>query len=97
MVTVAFFWFAGSVITGMAAAARGRGGAAWFFLALLISPLLALIAVLVIPAIAPGKSMRERISSWAVGETEVRCPACREIVRSDAMKCKHCGSSLTPQ
>jgi len=97
MVTVAFFWLAGSVITGMAAAARGRSGAAWFFLALLITPLLALIAVLVIPAIAPGQSIRERISSWAVGESEVRCPACREIVRSDAIKCKHCGTTLDPQ
>lgn len=27
----------------------------------------------------------------------VHCPACREQVRSDALKCKHCGSELTPQ
>jgi hypothetical protein len=26
----------------------------------------------------------------------VRCPACRELVRADASKCKHCGSALTP-
>ncbi|MEY2689169.1 MAG: zinc-ribbon domain [Pseudomonadota bacterium] len=26
----------------------------------------------------------------------VRCPACREQVRWDAIKCKHCGSELTP-
>jgi hypothetical protein len=27
---------------------------------------------------------------------EVRCPACREIVRRDAIICKHCRSTLTP-
>ncbi|MCU0920185.1 MAG: zinc ribbon domain-containing protein [Burkholderiaceae bacterium] len=26
----------------------------------------------------------------------VRCPDCRELVRGDARKCKHCGSALTP-
>jgi len=29
-------------------------------------------------------------------ETHVRCPDCRELVRADATKCKHCGSALTP-
>lgn len=27
---------------------------------------------------------------------DVRCPECRELVRGDARKCKHCGSALTP-
>ena len=30
-------------------------------------------------------------------ETHVRCPHCRELVRVDASKCKHCGSALVPQ
>jgi hypothetical protein len=30
-------------------------------------------------------------------ETHVRCPECRELVRRDARKCKHCGTGLTPQ
>jgi RNA polymerase subunit RPABC4/transcription elongation factor Spt4 len=28
--------------------------------------------------------------------TQVRCPACRELVRHDASLCKHCGSALQP-
>ena len=28
--------------------------------------------------------------------TMVRCPDCRELVRFDATKCKHCGAALTP-
>jgi hypothetical protein len=29
--------------------------------------------------------------------THVKCPDCRELVLTDAKKCKHCGCSLTPQ
>ena len=27
----------------------------------------------------------------------VRCPECRELVRADARKCKHCGAALDPE
>ena len=30
-------------------------------------------------------------------KTHVRCPACRELVRNDASKCKHCGVGLKPK
>lgn len=33
----------------------------------------------------------------ATPETHVRCPDCRELIRRDARKCKHCGSALQPQ
>lgn len=29
-------------------------------------------------------------------ETHVRCPDCRELIRKDARKCKHCGCALIP-
>jgi len=29
-------------------------------------------------------------------KTHVRCPDCRELVRHDATKCKHCGAALIP-
>lgn len=29
-------------------------------------------------------------------KTHVRCPSCRELVRMDATKCKHCGTALLP-
>ena len=32
----------------------------------------------------------------ATEQTHVRCPDCRELVRNDARKCKHCGVALTP-
>lgn len=29
-------------------------------------------------------------------EDQLRCPDCRELVRWDARKCRHCGTALTP-
>jgi hypothetical protein len=43
----AFFWFAFAIVVGVAASARGRNGLGWFLLALIISPLIALLLVLV--------------------------------------------------
>lgn len=31
-----------------------------------------------------------------VEEDQVRCPDCRELIRWDARKCRHCGTALTP-
>lgn len=33
----------------------------------------------------------------ATPRTHVRCPDCRELVRKDARKCRHCGTRLIPQ
>ena len=41
-----FFWFVFAIVVGVAANARGRDGVGWFFLALIISPVLALILLL---------------------------------------------------
>lgn len=36
-------------------------------------------------------------SNQPTAKTHVRCPDCRELVRMDARKCKHCGAALIPQ
>ncbi|MEH2569665.1 hypothetical protein [Bradyrhizobium sp. AZCC 2289] len=56
---IVLFWIGLSIVVGVAANARGREGILWFFLALVISPLIALLAVLVMerknaPAAAGG-------------------------------------------
>ena len=39
----------------------------------------------------------DRYDGTPTNPGEVRCPECREIVRADARKCKHCGSGLLPK
>jgi TM2 domain-containing membrane protein YozV len=29
-------------------------------------------------------------------DTHVRCPDCKELIRKDAKKCKHCGTAIIP-
>lgn len=93
-------WFGLSVLVGVIAVRRGRFGFGWFLLAMMISPLLAGLLVLVLadqsdddPQATAFGAAEGRISP----ETHVRCPDCRELVRRDARKCKHCGTALIPQ
>lgn len=44
---IALFWIALAVVVGVAANARGRNGYLWFFIAVVVSPLIALLLVLV--------------------------------------------------
>ncbi|GEM_PF-7027005 len=52
-------WVILSFIVAAAAGGRGRSGAGWFLLAIVISPVLALIFVLVIPNLAAEKKAEE--------------------------------------
>jgi hypothetical protein len=47
--TIIFFWVAFSIVVGVAANSRGRNGGGWFFLALLISPIISGLLVLALP------------------------------------------------
>lgn len=92
------FWVLLSIVVGVAASSRDRSGFGWFVLALLISPLIAGLLVLALgrPAVARSPYVDET-GQTITGDTHVRCPDCRELVRKDARKCKHCGTALIPQ
>lgn len=83
------FWFLFSVAVGILGSNRGRSGIAWFLVSIVLSPLLGLIFLLVMRNL---KDDSERPNP----NTHVRCPDCRELVRMDASKCKHCGVTLVP-
>lgn len=62
-----------------------------------------LLLVLTIPlhliyiAIKAGQGRHPAEQDVPTPQTHVRCPDCRELVRADARKCKHCGVPLAPQ
>lgn len=82
-------WIVGAVIVGIIAGSRGRVGFGWFMLSLLFSPLL--MGILVLALGRPGP-----VVGAISAETHTRCLDCKEVVRRDARKCKHCGAVLTP-
>ena len=78
----------------MLARKRGRSSVGWFLLAVIISPLLAALLLLVLADIKAASAGGAEV---VTSQTHVRCPDCRELVRIDARKCRHCGTALVPQ
>ncbi len=76
---IVLLWVGFTVVVGVLASRKQRSVFGWVVLSLFISPLLAGLLLLVLPSNAEGNA---------------QCPYCRELVRSDAIKCKHCGSSI---
>ncbi len=83
-------WFIFAVIVGIGASSRGRNGLGWWLLAMLISPLLAVILLMLLPSL-------KKPADAATPETHVKCPDCAELVLKEARVCKHCGCRLVPQ
>lgn len=87
-----FFYFCLSVLCAALASSRGRSGFGYFILALLVSPLLCGLLLLII-----GKNASSEDSDGPSPDTHVKCPDCRELILKDARVCKHCGCKLLPQ
>lgn len=87
-------WIIFSVVAGWIASSKGRSGVGVFFLSLLLSPLVGIIVALVM---SPKVKLDEAAarSAGAAGDFR-KCPYCAEAIRREAVKCKHCGSSVEP-
>jgi hypothetical protein len=84
-------WFAFAAVVGMLAHNRGRSGFGWFWLAALISPLIAVIALLIV-----GDKHPPGAAGAVVSADTRKCPRCAELVKNEANLCKHCGSTIEP-
>ena len=85
---IVFVIFA-AIGVGMVASAKGRSGIAWGLAAIVISPPMA--ALLLLVSITPTDPDPK------TDKTYVRCPDCRELIRRDATVCAHCGCKLTSE
>ncbi len=88
---IIFAWFVFSIVAAVIANARGRAGTGYFLLSMLLTPLVGIILAAALPNLNVAKD-----PDAPNANTHVRCPDCRELVRFDAIKCKHCGATLTP-
>ena len=87
-------WIVIAIACAIVASSKGRSGFGWFILGFFLS-VIALIIVAVLPSKVPPPTIAG--GEVATPQTHVRCPDCKELVRKDAVKCKHCGSALVPQ
>jgi uncharacterized membrane protein YhdT len=81
-------WLVFAAVAAVGAQARGRSGWSWFFLAVLLSPLVAIILLFLMPA--PLRT----VLIQADAELRRKCPDCAEMILKDARVCKHCGFRL---
>lgn len=87
--SIVFAWFIFAILVGAWASSKGRSGFGYFLVSVLLSPLIGAIMV----AIA-GEN-KPKIEAEAVKSGDMRkCPACAELIRKEAKKCKHCGTDL---
>lgn len=101
MALLGFTWFLFAILVGVLASKYGRSGLGWFILATIISPLFA--GLFLIVAILPGKDGKKVSGGTASavcfaasdGPTK-KCPFCAELIKFDAIKCKHCGEDVRP-
>lgn len=88
-----FVWFVLAIAVALLANKRGRSTFGWFVIAVLLSPLVGFIFLLVLDDLSPSAGSSAGVPS---GATHVKCPACAEWVRPEATVCKHCGHALEP-
>lgn len=104
-----FFWLLGAFVVAVLAGRYQRSGFGWFLLSLVISPLLAGLFLLAAgkryewTTAAGGSAPVPRETRYMIRDGRmtaipdaVTCPFCAEPIKPQAMKCKHCGSDVTP-
>jgi len=82
-------WVGLSLLVGAWASNWGRSAVAWFAVAVFLSPLVAAVFLAV-----AGKREIEAEERQIASGARNKCPFCAELIKPEAIVCKHCGRDL---
>ena len=82
-------WVTLTIITGVVAANKGRDVIGWLALAVFVAPL-ALLILLSLPKNQTQIDQRQMKSGGMA-----KCPCCAEMVKAEAIRCKHCAADIS--
>jgi hypothetical protein len=82
-------WIVLAVVGAIVASNKGRSGAGWFFICLLLTPLMILI-LLALPTRKSPQPQPVRVIEASADEATKTCPQCAETVRAAAKICRFC-------
>ena len=86
---IIIIWIVLTVVASKTAAKKGRPTGMVIFLSIVLSPLIGIIV-----ALAMGEDKDAIESKEVASGGQRKCPFCAEMVKSEAIVCKHCGKEL---